>query len=195
MKGLTCSREESGTRCWRPVPKCDEEAAARRRRQQQGDDLERRAAAEMRSRWASCRQRDTSVDHRSHQDGQDDVAQDKWRVVVGSWWVSSNSQTRAPPSGGTQGPRDPCLLGSAGVTGEVSRITNSIQFLDTSSVRIGLKFVLLDLGSHFSENLLFFVFQGRILLLSFCMSRLGFPFGHELVSFSGLRAHVCAKKD
>ena len=39
------------------------------------------------------------------------------------------------------------------------RLNNSVQFLDTSSVRIGLKFVLLDLGSDFSENLLFLSFK------------------------------------
>ena len=39
------------------------------------------------------------------------------------------------------------------------RINNSIQFADTSSIRTGLKFVLLDLGSDFSENLLFLSFK------------------------------------
>ena len=41
------------------------------------------------------------------------------------------------------------------------RLDNSIQFLDTSSIRIGLKLVLLNLGSNVSENLLFFAFQGE----------------------------------
>ena len=42
------------------------------------------------------------------------------------------------------------------------RLNDSIQFLETSSIRIGLKFVLLDLSSEISENLLFFfVFQGE----------------------------------
>ena len=40
-------------------------------------------------------------------------------------------------------------------------LENSSQFLDTSSVRIGLKLVLQNLGSNVSENLLFFVFQGE----------------------------------
>ena len=35
------------------------------------------------------------------------------------------------------------------------RLNNSTQFLSTSSIRIGLKFVLMDLGSNFGENLLF----------------------------------------
>ena len=39
------------------------------------------------------------------------------------------------------------------------RLNNSIQFLDTSSIRIGLKFLFLDLGSDFSENLLFLSFK------------------------------------
>ena len=71
------------------------------------------------------------------------------------WGELEQPNPRTPPSGGTQGPRDPCLLGRAGVMGEVSRLNNSIQFLDTSSVRIGLKFVLLDFSSDFIKNLLF----------------------------------------
>ena len=35
------------------------------------------------------------------------------------------------------------------------RLNNSIQFLNNSSIRIGLKFLLLHLESNFSENLLF----------------------------------------
>ena len=34
------------------------------------------------------------------------------------------------------------------------RLNNSIQFLNTSSIRIGLKFVFLSLGSNVGENLL-----------------------------------------
>ena len=34
------------------------------------------------------------------------------------------------------------------------RLDNSIQFLNSSPIRIGLKFVLLNLGSNFSEDLL-----------------------------------------
>ena len=40
-------------------------------------------------------------------------------------------------------------------------LNNSIQFLATSSIRIGLNFVLLDLDSNISENLLFFAAQGE----------------------------------
>ena len=39
------------------------------------------------------------------------------------------------------------------------RLNNSIQFLKTSSIRIGLKFVFLNLGSNVSENLLFLSFK------------------------------------
>ena len=39
------------------------------------------------------------------------------------------------------------------------RINNSSQFLDTSSIRIGLEFVLLDLRSDFSKHLLFLSFK------------------------------------
>ena len=37
------------------------------------------------------------------------------------------------------------------------RLNNSIQFLDTSPIRFGLKLVFLNLGSKINENLLFFV--------------------------------------
>ena len=39
------------------------------------------------------------------------------------------------------------------------RLDNSIQFLDTSPIRIGLTFVSLNLGSKISENLLFLSFK------------------------------------
>ena len=39
------------------------------------------------------------------------------------------------------------------------RLDSSIQFLDTSSVIIGLKFVLLDLCSNFREDLIFLSFK------------------------------------
>ena len=39
------------------------------------------------------------------------------------------------------------------------RLDNSIQFLDTSPIRIGLKFVFLNLGSEISEKLLFLSFK------------------------------------
>ena len=39
------------------------------------------------------------------------------------------------------------------------RLGNSIQFLDSSSVKIGLELVFLNLCSRISENLLFLSFQ------------------------------------
>ena len=41
------------------------------------------------------------------------------------------------------------------------RLDYFIQLLDTSSAIIGLELVFLNLGSDFSENLLFFVVQGE----------------------------------
>ena len=41
------------------------------------------------------------------------------------------------------------------------RLRNSIQFLNTSSIRIGLKFVFLNLGSKIIENLLIFDYQSE----------------------------------
>ena len=75
------------------------------------------------------------------------------------------------------------------------RINNSSQFLDTSSVRLGLKFVLLDLSSDFSENFLFLSFR-RILIRSFSRSRLDFRFRDksELGSYTGLSVLVRAKR-
>ena len=69
------------------------------------------------------------------------------------------------------------------------RLDNSIQFLNTSLVRIGLKFVLLD----FSENLL-------ILSLKENPDSFGFHVATLLsfwarTKFSGLPVLVCAKKD
>ena len=48
-----------------------------------------------------------------------------------------------------------------------SRIDNSIQFLDTSSVIIGLELVFLNLCSTNSQNLLFLSFQKNPDLLIF----------------------------
>ena len=47
------------------------------------------------------------------------------------------------------------------------RLDNSIQFLDTSSVTIGLEFVFLNLCSIISKNLLFLSFQKNPDLLIF----------------------------
>ena len=47
------------------------------------------------------------------------------------------------------------------------RLNNSIQFLDTSSIIIGLELVFLNLCSTISENLLFLSFQKNPDLLIF----------------------------
>ena len=74
------------------------------------------------------------------------------------------------------------------------RLNNSTQFLDNSSIRIGLKFVFLDLGSDFSEHLLFLSFKENP--DSFVsISRLDFRFWCELSSHMGLPVLLCAKKD
>ena len=57
-----------------------------------------------------------------------------------------------------------------------AEIQKSTQFLDTSPIRIGLKFVFLNLGSNVREDLLFFRRSRRILILSFSISRLDFRF-------------------
>ena len=51
---------------------------------------------------------------------------------------------------------------------------NFIQFLDISSVMIGLELVFLNLCSAISDNLIFFCRSRRILICSFFISRLGF---------------------
>ena len=42
------------------------------------------------------------------------------------------------------------------------RLDNSIQFLNTSPIRIGLKFMFLNFGSNFSENFLFLSFKENL---------------------------------
>ena len=59
-------------------------------------------------------------------------------------------------------------------------LDNSIQFLDTSSIIIGLELVFLNLCLTVSENLLFLSFKKRILICSFSESRLGFSLVLEL---------------
>ena len=60
-------------------------------------------------------------------------------------------------------------------------------------MRLGLKFVLLDIRSDLSENLL--CLSKRILIHSFSESRLDFRFWHELSSCTGLSVLMCVKKD
>ena len=55
-------------------------------------------------------------------------------------------------------------------------LNNSIQSMDTSFIRLGLKFVFLNLGPDFSENFFFFCLSRRILIPSFSMSRPDFRF-------------------
>ena len=63
------------------------------------------------------------------------------------------------------------------------RLNNSIQFLDTSSIIIGLELVFVNLCSAISENLLFSLFkENPDLLIS--ESRLGFSLLHELSELS-----------
>ena len=73
------------------------------------------------------------------------------------------------------------------------RFDNSIQFLNTCPIRIGLKLVFLILGSKISENLLFSRSK-RILIVSFSISRLDFRFWHEPRSCTGLPVLEWAKK-
>ena len=74
------------------------------------------------------------------------------------------------------------------------RLNNSIQFLDTYSIRIGLNCVLM--GSQFwtSARICSFCLSRRILILSFSMSRPDFRFWDELDSFTGSpRTCTCEK--
>ena len=74
------------------------------------------------------------------------------------------------------------------------RLNNSIQFLNTALVRIGFKFMFLNLGSTISENLLFLSFKENP--DSFVsISRLDCRFLDELGSKTGLSVLVCVKKD
>ena len=71
---------------------------------------------------------------------------------------------------------------------------NSIQFLNTSSIRIGLKFVFVNLCSKVSDNLLFFVFQGESWWFRFPFRDLILSARTKFVHGSH-RSCVCVKKD
>ena len=73
------------------------------------------------------------------------------------------------------------------------RLNNSIQFLNTSSIRIGLKFVFLNLSSDFSENLLFLSFKENPDSLAFHFATwLSFLARTKFV-FGSPRSCVCEK--
>ena len=71
------------------------------------------------------------------------------------------------------------------------RVNNSSQFLDTSSIRIGLKFI----SVLTSAKICSFCLSRRILIRSFSMSRPDFRFWNELGSYRSLTVLVCAKTD
>ena len=74
------------------------------------------------------------------------------------------------------------------------RINNSSLFLDTSSIRICLKFVLLDLGSDFSENLLFLSFKENPDSFVFHFATWFSFLVRTKFACGSLRASVCEKR-
>ena len=74
------------------------------------------------------------------------------------------------------------------------RLNDSTQLLDTSSIRIGLKFVLLDLGSDFSENLLFLAFKENPDSSVFHFATLFSFLVLTKFAYGSLRTSVCEKR-